>query len=109
MRSLPALAAEYGERGVKVSVSLNEPCSIEPYTSSVEMCTKRPMPTRLATSQSTLVPEQLVRTNEYPSLIDRTTWVSAAKCTTASWPSIAASTSSSSQMSECTNSKRRSS
>ena len=30
IRSLPALAAEYGDRGVSVSVSVNEPSSIEP-------------------------------------------------------------------------------
>ena len=37
IRSDPAFAAEYGERGPSGSVSTNDPSSIEPYTSSVEI------------------------------------------------------------------------
>src|SRR6478752_3008886 len=63
IRSEPALAAEYGERGDSGSDSENEPSSIDPYTSSVEMCRKRSTPIWAATSHMTFVPVQLVRTN----------------------------------------------
>ena len=109
MRSLPALEAEYGERGPSASLSRNEPSAIEPYTSSVEMWTKRSTPTSRAASQSTLVPEQFVRTNASGSTMERSTWVSAAKWTTASWPAMASRTASRSQMSPRTNRNRGSS
>jgi len=80
-----------------------------PYTSSVLMCRNFCTPTRRATSHITLVPKQLVRTNAYGSLMLRSTWLSAAKCTTASWPSMPRTTASSSQMSPCTKVQRRSS
>src|SRR5690606_26769909 len=103
IRSEPALDAEYGDLGASTSVSEKEPSSIEPYTSSVEMCTNRSTPTWVAMSHITFVPEQFVRTKTSGSRRDRSTWLSAAKCTTASWPGSAAATASRSQMSPCTN------
>ena len=38
-RSAPAFEAEYGEEGSSGLRSVNEPSAIEPYTSSVEICT----------------------------------------------------------------------
>jgi len=57
----------------------------EPYTSSVEMCTTRSMPSRRAACMTMLVPTQLVMAKSSGPEIDRSTWLSAAKCTTASW------------------------
>ena len=64
----------------------NEPSSTEPYTSSVAMCTKRSTSSWRAMSHTTLVPKQLVLTKSSGPTIERSTWLSAAKCTTASWP-----------------------
>jgi hypothetical protein len=66
------------------------------------MCRNFCTPTRRATSHITLVPKQLVRTNAYGSLMLRSTWLSAAKCTTMSCPSMLLTTVSSSQMSPWT-------
>ena len=109
MRSEPAFDAEYGDRGSSGSVSRNEPSSIDPYTSSVEMWRNRSTPTRRATSHITFVPSQFVWTNSSGLAIDRSTWLSAAKCTTASWPSIAAVTASRSVMLPFTKANRGSS
>ena len=43
-RSEPAFEAAYGEFGASGQSSVHEPCSIEPYTSSVDTCTNRPTP-----------------------------------------------------------------
>ena len=103
MRSEPAFDAEYGERGSSGSVSFEEPTSTEPYTSSVPMCSTRPISSIRAVSITTLVPKQLVCTKSSGPRIDRSTWLSAAKCTTASWPRIASSIVGRSQMLPCTN------
>jgi hypothetical protein len=67
------------------------------------MCSIRSTPTLRAVSQMTLVPSQFVRTKSSGATMERSTWLSAAKCTTASWPSMAASTAARSQMSPWTN------
>src|SRR3954451_3455400 len=62
MRSEPAFDAGYGERGSRGSVSLEEPSSNEPYTSSVPMWMTRGTSRRRAVSITTLVPKQFVLT-----------------------------------------------
>src|SRR3546814_16697550 len=91
MRAEPAFDSEYGERGSSGSVSRVEPTSTEPYTSSVPMWTTRPTSRRRAMSTTMLVPKQLVVTKSSDPAIDRSTWISAAKCTTASPDFIAGS------------------
>src|SRR5205085_2795660 len=61
IRSEPAFVALYGDRGSSGSVSVDDPTSTDPYTSSVEMCTTRSTPTRRATSITTFAPPQFVR------------------------------------------------
>ena len=103
IRSEPAFDAEYGERGSSGSVSFDEPTSTEPYTSSVPMCTTRPISSRRAVSITMLVPKQFVWMKSSGPAIERSTWLSAAKCTTASWPAIASSSVPGSQMLPFTN------
>ncbi len=103
IRSEPAFDAEYGDRGSSGSVSRDEPTSTEPYTSSVPMCTTRAISSRRAVSITTLVPKQLVWMKSSGPTIERSTWLSAAKCTTASCPRIASSSVSGSQMLPFTN------
>ena len=98
MRSEPAFDAEYGDRGSSGSVSSDEPSSTDPYTSSVPMWRTRGISRRRAVSITTLVPKQLVLTKSSGPAIDRSTWLSAAKCTTASWPAMASSNVPGSQM-----------
>src|SRR3546814_17058574 len=109
MRAEPAFDSEYGERGSSGSVSRDEPTSTEPYTSSVPMWTTRPTSRRRAMSTTMLVPKQLVVTKSSEPAIDRSTWLSAAKCTTASQDFIAGSRAAGSQLSPLTNEKRGSS
>ena len=67
---------------------MNDPCSIEPYTSSVETC-RYLRPRSRAASSSTCVPCMLVMMNASGPWIERSTWVSAAKLTIASQPAAA--------------------
>ena len=69
--------------------SVNEPDSIEPYTSSVETWRKRATPSSRAASSSTPVPITCVTANGSWPAIERSTCDSAAKFTTRSQPSIA--------------------
>src|SRR6478735_8484200 len=103
IRSDPAFDAEYGERGSRGSDSFDEPTSTEPYTSSVPMCSTRPISSRRAVSITMLVPKQFVLMKSSDPTIERSTWLSAAKCTTASWPRIAFSSAPGSQMLPRTN------
>ena len=103
IRSEPAFEAEYGERGSSGSVSFDEPTSTEPYTSSVPMCTTRPISSRRAVSMTMFVPKQFVLMKSSGPAIERSTWLSAAKWTTASWPAIASSSVPGSQMLPLTN------
>jgi hypothetical protein len=98
-RSAPALAAEYGELGSRMWSSFQEPSGIVPYTSSVETCTTRPTWCRSAASKTCCAPTKLVVAKSAAPVIDRSTWVSAAKLTTASCPASAASRAAGSQMS----------
>ena len=101
MRSDPAFDAEYGDRGSSGSASVELPSSTEPYTSSVPMCTTRPTSSRRAVSITMFVPKQFVVTKSSAPAIERSTWLSAAKCTTASQPRMASSSRPGSQMSPC--------
>ena len=74
-----------------------------PYSSSVPTWRKRPTPARRAASARVATPTVLVRTASSGSTMERSTWVSAAKLTTTSWPAIASATWSGSQMSPWTN------
>jgi hypothetical protein len=100
------LDAEYGERGDSGQSSVQEPVSIEPYTSSVDTCRNLPTLARSAASSSTWVPSTLVVTNGVAPRMDLSTCDSAAKCTTASWPDISSPTSAASQMSPVTTRRR---
>src|SRR3989304_5950144 len=55
-RPPPAFDAEYGFEGRNGSLSRDDPRSTEPYTSSVEMWTKRGMPRSLTASSSVNTP-----------------------------------------------------
>ncbi len=101
-RSPPAFAAAYGEFGDNGASSVHEPASIEPYTSSVDTCTSRAPAARHAAA-SRCAPTALVSANTSAAVIDRSTWVSAAKLTTTSWPGTSDASSSLSQMSPFTN------
>ena len=103
IRSEPAFDAEYGERGSSGSPSCDEPASTDPYTSSVPMCTTRSISSRRAVSMRMFVPKQLVLMKSSGPAIDRSTWLSAAKWTTASCPAIASSSVPGSQMLPFTN------
>ncbi len=103
------MLAAYGEFGSSRWVSGQEPAGIDPYTSSVDTCTKRPTPRRTAASSSVCVPSTLVRTKSPPPAMERSTCDSAAKCTTAPAPAMAASTAAGSQMSPSTTRSRGSS
>ena len=105
-RSLPAFAAAYGEFGSSGQSSVHEPDPIEPYTSSVDTCTTRSMPARRQASSSAWVPSTLVMTNGAAPATERSTWDSAAKCTTASCPGTTSASSPGSQMSPCTKDSR---
>jgi hypothetical protein len=77
------LLAAYGLRGLISSVSVLAPTGTLPYTSSVEIWTKRRRRVaRLAASSSAHVPSTSVRMKSPAAMIDRSTCVSAAKCTT---------------------------
>ena len=67
------------------------------------MWTTRPISSRRAVSITTLVPKQFVLTKSSEPMIDRSTWLSAAKWTTASTPAIASSRVPGSQMFPFTN------
>ncbi len=84
IRSEPAFEAEYGELGSSRSLSFDEPSRTDPYTSSVPMWMTRSMSRRRAVSMTMLVPKQLVLMKSSGPAMERSTWVSAAKCTTAS-------------------------
>ena len=84
------------------SVSRKAPVGIEPYTSSVETWTKRRTPVRRAASSRTAVPTTSVLMNSDGSRMLRLTWLSAARLTTASTPSMASATAAASAMSACT-------
>ena len=73
-----------------------------PYSSSVPTCRKRPTPAVRAASARVATPTVLVRTASSGSTMERSTWVSAAKLTTTSWPAMASATWPGSQMSPCT-------
>jgi hypothetical protein len=106
-RSPPAFEAEYGEDGSIGDASVKVPSSIDPYTSSVEICTCRTSASRAASS-STKVPKTSVVMNSPGDSIERSTCDSAAKFTSASQPSSAERTASRSAMSASTSSKRSS-
>jgi hypothetical protein len=76
---------------------------MEPYTSSVETCNTRAMPWRRHASKTVCAPSTFVTTKSAAPLIERSTWVSAAKFTTASWPGSTSSSRRASTMSPCTN------
>src|SRR3954447_2543800 len=103
IRSEPAFDAEYGDRGSNGSSSFEEPTSTDPYTSSVPMWITRPISRRRAVSITMLVPKQFVLMKSSGPAIERSTWLSAAKWTTASWPRIASSSVPGSQMLPLTN------
>ena len=102
-RSPPAFEAEYGFEGRRGSVSRDAPRSTEPYTSSVEMWTRRGILRSLTVSSSVWTPKTSVRRNSSGSMIDRSTWVIAAKLITASTPRATSRTRFASQMSPWTN------
>nr|BFE71130.1 hypothetical protein GCM10020092_044310 [Actinoplanes digitatis] len=106
-RSEPAFVAAYGELGDSGDRSVQAPVAIEPYTSSVETCTKRDVPCRRAASSSTWVPTTFVVANSAAPAMERSTCDSAAKCTTASWRGRTDSIRAASQMSPGTKSRRR--
>ena len=81
---------------------MDDPTSTDPYTSSVPMWTTRPISRRRAVSMTMLVPKQFVLTKSSEPTMERSTWLSAAKCTTASTPVIASSSGPGSQMSPLT-------
>src|SRR3712207_6938164 len=88
--------------------SVQEPSSIEPYTSSVETCTTRRTECRSDASNTCWAPSTLVSTNPAAPVMERSTWDSAAKFTTTSCPGRAASRSAGTQMSPCTKRDRKS-
>src|SRR6185312_856779 len=103
-RSPPAFDAAYGLDGRKGSVSTECcPSGMSPYTSSVETWTSR-TPASRAQPSRTYVPWTSVSMNSAAPMIERSTWVSAAKLTTASHPAAASTTASASQMSPTTSS-----
>ena len=102
IRSEAALEAEYGELGASGSPSPNEPSSIDPYTSSVDTCSTRPIPASRATRHTMDVPSQLVATKRAGSVSERSTWLSAAKWATASCPAMASARAEASHMSAWT-------
>ncbi len=83
--SEPALLALYGDEGRMgvSSVNAGSSGSRSPYTSSVDTWTKRRTPFARAASSSVCVPTTLVRTKGPALAMERSTWLSAAKCTTA--------------------------
>jgi len=92
------LAAEYGEFGSSRWSSGQEPCAIEPYTSSVDTCTN--LATAASPRTAAGVRAEHVGEHEVGRAEDRTvTCDSAAKCTTRSTPTISLPTSAASQMS----------
>src|SRR2546426_5774195 len=62
-RSPPAFEAEYGFEGRRGSPSRDAPRSTEPYTSSVEMWTRRGILRSLTASSSVWTPKTSVRKN----------------------------------------------
>jgi len=104
--SPPALAAAYGEFGDSGVCSSQEPLSMLPYTSSVEMWTILGVPASRHACIRVWVPSTLVRTNSPAPTMERSTWDSAAKLTTRSCPGTTSASSSASQMSPLTNVKR---
>ena len=78
-RSDPALLAEYGLEGERISVSLKELPNVLPYTSSVEMWMNFEIECIRAHSRRVWVPTTFVITNADAFEIDRSTWLSAAK------------------------------
>ncbi len=105
-RSEEAFEAEYGEFGSSGWVSGQEPVSIVPYTSSVDTCTNLPTPASSAPCNNIWVPSTLVSTKSAEPAMERSTWDSAAKCTTRSVPAITSETTAGSQMSPCTKRSR---
>src|SRR5450755_16512 len=77
-----------------------------PGTSSVDTCTTGPTPASRHACNSTCTPATLLATKGAAPLIDRSTWVSAAKFITASWPGTSEPTSAASAMSPWTNRSR---
>src|SRR5438034_725330 len=73
-RSPPAFEAEYGFEGRRGSPSRDAPRSTEPYTSSVEMWTRRGILRSLTASNSVWTPKTSVRKNSSGSMSDRSTW-----------------------------------
>ena len=100
------MAAEYGEFGSTGAPSAHEPEAMLPYTSSVDTCTTGPTPASRHACSSTCTPATFVATNGAAPLIDRSTWVSAAKLITASWPGTSDPTTEASHMSPRTNLSR---
>src|SRR2546428_3533547 len=91
-RSAPALLAAYGLFGFSGESSRDGRLPLSPYTSSVDTWRKRSTFAFRAASSMTWVPSTSVRTKSPASRTDRSTWVSAAKWTTASAPRMAAVT-----------------
>jgi len=84
-RSAAVLLAEYGLRGDSGVVSSNAPVGPRlPYTSSVDTCRKRLTPAARAASSRCSVPATFVSRNGCAEMMLRSTWLSAAKFTTAS-------------------------
>ena len=84
--SAPALVDEYGLDGLYGVVSVNRAESSSarsPYTSSVDTWCSR-TPCRRTASSTVNVPTTLVCRNGAGSASELSSWVSAAKCTTAS-------------------------
>ncbi len=75
-----------------------------PYTSSVETWTTRGTPASRQACMRVWVPSTLVRTKSAAPSIERSTWLSAAKFTTRSWPGTTCASRSGSQMSPWTKS-----
>jgi hypothetical protein len=94
-------------RGFSSSVSTLAPSGTEPYTSSVEIWMKRSSPlARRAASSSTQVPSTSVRMKSPACSSERSTCVSAAKCTTIADRSTSGPATAASAMSPWTNSCR---